>query len=84
MLAGLLKRIVPGAKAVTLGTADEVERFLAVTAHASISSGKTAFVTGSTRGIGLAIAQTLYGAGAKVAVVGRDVERARRGGGEPR
>jgi [acyl-carrier-protein] S-malonyltransferase len=29
VLAGLLKRIVPGAKAVTLGTADEVERFLA-------------------------------------------------------
>jgi 3-oxoacyl-[acyl-carrier protein] reductase len=40
-------------------------------------SGKAAFVTGSTRGIGLAIAQTLYGAGAKVAVVGRDAERAR-------
>jgi 3-oxoacyl-[acyl-carrier protein] reductase len=39
--------------------------------------GKTAFVTGSTRGIGLAIAQALYDAGAKVAVVGRDVERAR-------
>jgi [acyl-carrier-protein] S-malonyltransferase len=29
VLAGLLKRIVPDAKAVTLGTADEVERFLA-------------------------------------------------------
>jgi 3-oxoacyl-[acyl-carrier protein] reductase len=40
-------------------------------------TGRTAFVTGSTRGIGLAIAQTLYGAGAKVAVVGRDLERAR-------
>jgi 3-oxoacyl-[acyl-carrier protein] reductase len=40
-------------------------------------TGKTAFVTGSTRGIGLAIAQTLYGAGAKVAVVGREAERAR-------
>jgi 3-oxoacyl-[acyl-carrier protein] reductase len=40
-------------------------------------SGKTAFVTGSTRGIGLAIASTLHGAGAKVAVVGRDLERAR-------
>jgi 3-oxoacyl-[acyl-carrier protein] reductase len=35
-----------------------------------------AFVTGSTRGIGLAIAQALYGAGAKVAVVGRDAARA--------
>jgi 3-oxoacyl-[acyl-carrier protein] reductase len=39
-------------------------------------SGKTAFVTGSTRGIGLAIAQALYTAGAKVAVVGRDPQRA--------
>jgi [acyl-carrier-protein] S-malonyltransferase len=28
VLAGLLKRIVPGAKTLTLGTADEVERFL--------------------------------------------------------
>jgi len=46
-------------------------------AHSIDLSGKTAFVTGSTRGIGLAIAQTLYAAGAKVAVVGRDVARAR-------
>jgi [acyl-carrier-protein] S-malonyltransferase len=28
VLSGLLKRIVPGSKAITLGTADEVERFL--------------------------------------------------------
>ena len=40
-------------------------------------TGKTAFVTGSTRGIGLGIAKLLYAAGAKVAVVGRDLERAR-------
>jgi 3-oxoacyl-[acyl-carrier protein] reductase len=40
-------------------------------------TGKTAFVTGSTRGIGLAIARSLHGAGAKVAVVGRDLQRAR-------
>jgi 3-oxoacyl-[acyl-carrier protein] reductase len=39
-------------------------------------TGKTAFVTGSTRGIGLAIARTLYSAGAKVAIVGRDPARA--------
>jgi [acyl-carrier-protein] S-malonyltransferase len=32
VLAGLLKRIVPGAAAVTLGTADEVEKFLAAPA----------------------------------------------------
>jgi len=47
-----------------------------VIAHTIDLSGKTAFVTGSTRGIGLAIAQTLYAAGAKVAVVGRDAARA--------
>ena len=29
VLSGLLKRIVPGATSMTLGTADEVERFLA-------------------------------------------------------
>lgn len=39
-------------------------------------SGRTALVTGSTRGIGYAIAQTLAGAGARVAVVGRDRARA--------
>jgi len=39
--------------------------------------GKTAAVTGSTRGIGFAVAQTLYAAGARVAVFGRDQERAR-------
>ena len=39
-------------------------------------AGRTAFVTGSTRGIGLAIAQALYAAGARVAVIGRDAERA--------
>jgi 3-oxoacyl-[acyl-carrier protein] reductase len=40
-------------------------------------AGKTAFVTGSTRGIGLAIARALHGAGAKVAIVGRELGRAR-------
>ena len=39
-------------------------------------SGRTALVTGSTRGIGRAIAEALTGAGARVAVVGRDRERA--------
>jgi 3-oxoacyl-[acyl-carrier protein] reductase len=39
-------------------------------------TGKVAFVTGSTRGIGLAIARAMHGAGAKVAIVGRNVERA--------
>lgn len=39
-------------------------------------SGRTAFVTGSTRGIGHAVAQALYRAGAKVAIVGRSADRA--------
>lgn len=40
-------------------------------------TGQTAFVTGSTRGIGLAIARALHGAGAAVAIHGRDEGRAR-------
>jgi 3-oxoacyl-[acyl-carrier protein] reductase len=39
-------------------------------------TGQVAFVTGSTRGIGRAVAETLYRAGAAVAVVGRDKGRA--------
>lgn len=40
-------------------------------------TGRTALVTGSTRGIGLAIARTLHAAGAAVAIHGRDLDRAR-------
>jgi 3-oxoacyl-[acyl-carrier protein] reductase len=40
-------------------------------------AGQVALVTGGSRGIGLAIARELAGAGARVAVVGRDGERAR-------
>jgi 3-oxoacyl-[acyl-carrier protein] reductase len=45
-------------------------------------SGRSALVTGSTRGIGRAIAECLVGCGAKVAVVGRDVARASEVAGE--
>jgi 3-oxoacyl-[acyl-carrier protein] reductase len=39
-------------------------------------AGKVAFVTGSTRGIGLAIAKSLHAAVAKVAITGRDAAKA--------
>jgi 3-oxoacyl-[acyl-carrier protein] reductase len=39
-------------------------------------TGRSAVVTGSTRGIGLAIARALHAAGAKVAILGRDQDRA--------
>ena len=39
-------------------------------------TGRTALVTGSTRGIGRAIADTLAGCGARVAIVGRDAAKA--------
>jgi gluconate 5-dehydrogenase len=39
-------------------------------------SGRTALVTGSTRGVGLALARALAGAGARVAINGRTAEAA--------
>jgi 3-oxoacyl-[acyl-carrier protein] reductase len=43
--------------------------------------GKSALVTGSTRGIGRAIAEALSASGARVAVVGRDLARAEEAAG---
>ena len=45
-------------------------------------TGRVAFVTGGTRGIGRAIAQRLRAAGAKVAITGRDAERAQAAAAE--
>jgi 3-oxoacyl-[acyl-carrier protein] reductase len=45
-------------------------------------TGRVAFVTGGTRGIGLAIARALHAAGAKVAITGRELERSRTVAGE--
>ena len=77
VLSGLVEAYRPGGQGRDSGHRRRGRAVSPAMAHSIDLSGKTAFVTGSTRGIGLAIGQTLYAAGAKVAVVGRDAARAR-------
>jgi 3-oxoacyl-[acyl-carrier protein] reductase len=48
----------------------------------SLLAGRTAVVTGATRGIGRGIAEVLCGAGARVVISGRDADRGRKVAGE--
>ena len=77
VLKGLVKKIAPGPERRHLRHGRRGRRPARSGDRMKIDlTGRTALVTGSTRGIGRAIAETLTDAGARVAVVGRDQAKA--------